>query len=125
LSEGYAVQFDNLDSGDPLGDRVEITDIETMRLAVAEAGILLDDGSPNFAWISYDGSAKELSVRLSKIDSRPSSPLLSASIDLASLDPQGAYVGLTAAYGAISGLHSVLEWDMVFMGLAAPLDCVE
>jgi hypothetical protein len=57
--------------------------------------------STTYAWVDYDGIAQKLEVRASTSNSRPSSAILSKSINLGngSYIPQDVYVGFTAATG--------------------------
>jgi hypothetical protein len=61
------------------------------------------------AWIDYDGAQFE--VRLSNDGTRPTSALLTHTIDLvATLGSDTTFVGFTASTGAAYGTHDILNW---------------
>lgn len=63
------------------------------------------------AWVDYNGVAQVLEARLSRSNIRPSVPLLSHTIDLAStLGSTNVFAGFTSGTGAAFANHDVLTW---------------
>lgn len=76
----------------------------------------LSDGSKYYTWIDYDGLNQNVKVYLSKTAVRPSDPVLDVSgIDLGTIfaGKPGVYAGFTAATGAYSESHDILNWQFV------------
>lgn len=68
-----------------------------------------DDGNRWWAWIDYDGTTLE--VRVDQTSVRPVDPLLSHTVDLATvLGQEEAFVGFTAGTGSAWADHDVIEW---------------
>lgn len=69
---------------------------------------ILNNGSVYSAWVDYDGSTDNLEVRFSNTNIRPTSPLLSKTVDLSSIFTGGnVFVGFTAATGAGYGDYDI------------------
>ena len=76
----------------------------------------LSDGSKYYSWIDYDGLNQNVKVYLSKTAVRPSDPVLNVSnVDLGTIFKgyPGVYAGFTAATGAYSESHDILNWQFV------------
>jgi chitosanase len=111
------VEFDvwdnSSDGWDPPGqEHVAVTtngDIKNY-LSWADPGHTLT-GEAVGVWMEYDAAAKTLAVYVSRSASRPPSPLVTATVDIAAIVGNGpAYVGLTAGCGAFCGVQDVLNW---------------
>ncbi|MDN3954761.1 lectin-like domain-containing protein [Sporolactobacillus laevolacticus] len=79
-------------------------------------GNMLSDGTKYYSWIDYDGLNKNVKVYLSKSQIRPADPVLNVSgIDLGAIfaGNPGIYAGFTAATGAYSESHDILNWQFV------------
>ncbi len=69
-----------------------------------------DDGLLWSAWVDYDGT--DLEVRANQTGIRPSSALLSRTLDLSSILGQAtAFVGFTSGTGADWGNHDIVSWE--------------
>ncbi len=124
LKLGYAVNFDSFSWSDSLGERLEVVTTEDQTsLGRTLLKLSLADGTPNYGWVSYNGLTNELSASVSKTPDRPATDMLIATVDLSALSTSGVYVGLTASYGAIQGLHSVSRWVGSFSKLATLMTC--
>ena len=80
-------------------------------LASAKAPVTLDGGQVVYAWIDFDGTAKEASVFVSGTPVRPATPLFTGPADLGTLGAQ-AYAGFTASTGLQTDNHDILEWEV-------------
>jgi hypothetical protein len=70
-------------------------------------------GAAVHVWIVYDAGSHTMSVYASQSTSRPASPTVTATINLASIvGPGQAYVGFTGGTGVISAPEAILDWDL-------------
>ncbi|MCA1959123.1 MAG: hypothetical protein LDL14_11425 [Nitrospira sp.] len=116
ISPSIAVEFDNWNNGSIDGNSSNHAginvggDVDSVVLAeITEAD--LNAGDIWNAWVDYDGTTHALEARLSLSNIRPSAPLLSHTIDLAStLGSPNVFVGFTSGTGAAFANHDVLSW---------------
>lgn len=128
LLNSVGVEFDNWNNGgvDSNNDNHVGIDLNGNVNSVAintSLPVVLDTGVDLFSWIDYNGVTDLLEVRLSNVDFRPASSLLSYVVDLAAiLGTTNAYVGFTSGTGDASGNHDVISWE--FRDTFAPVDVV-
>lgn len=73
----------------------------------------MNDGDVWNAWVDYNSATQLLEARLTRSSTRPTTALLSYSVDLASvLGTTNAYVGFTSGTGAAFANHDVLSWTL-------------
>lgn len=126
LPNSVGIEFDdwNNGSGDGNSDNHVGIDINGNTNSAAlntNLPVVLDSGEDLFAWIDYNGATDLLEVRLSNVDSRPLTSLLSYTVDLVSvLGTPNAFVGFTSGTGAAGGNHDVISWE--FRDTFAPVD---
>lgn len=112
----FAVEFDtfkNEEFQDPNDHHVGInygSIVSRQTADIDNAGVVLRDGTPARAWISYDSSKHLVDVRLAKDGSeKPVQPLLSMPLDLSDIFKEYMFVGFSGgASGKFS--HSILSW---------------
>ncbi|XP_022759220.1 probable L-type lectin-domain containing receptor kinase S.5 [Durio zibethinus] len=70
-------------------------------------------------WIEYDGKNKSIKVYMAEQEqlssptpSKPSTPVLSADLDLSSFVKQNSYLGFSASTGSHVQLNCVLRWNL-------------
>jgi hypothetical protein len=114
ITPSVAIEFDGYDNGcsspicDPNGNHVGIdTNGSLASIQTATPGFVLNDGTSNFAWIEYDGAIDLLEIFVAGSNSRPGSPLLSASLDIFSTVGSQYYVGFTAGGWAARQEHDI------------------
>lgn len=101
INPSVAVEFDTYPNGAPdLGwDHVGL-DVNGSLASVAQAPTpFWIYGTPTYVWVDYDGDTDLFQVRASKAAVRPVSPLISHTIDLATVVGQYVNVGFTAGTG--------------------------
>ena len=77
-----------------------------------EPGFVLDSGEDLTAWVDYNGTSGSLELRLNNSAARPLSPVLSYTVDLASvLGSPAAYIGFTSGTGGSFANHDVVSWE--------------
>lgn len=117
INSGVAIEFDTyFNSGDDPSPASAGTNHVGINRAGSVASVAtervptrLDNGNVWNAWIDYNGSTLE--VRLSTNGLRPSSALLTHSINIASqLNGTTAFVGFTAGTGSAYADHDILNW---------------
>jgi hypothetical protein len=124
LSPSVGVEFDTWNNGgwdDNDGNHVGINlggNIDSV--AQIAYSTRMNDGDIWHAWVDYDGLSDALEVRLGANDTRPVSPLLSYTVDLAAQIAPNVYAGFTSGTGAAYGDHDVLSW--VFRDTYKPVD---
>ncbi|MCM8595550.1 L-type lectin-domain containing protein [Accumulibacter sp.] len=125
ILNSVAIEYDTWDNGtsfnDPNGNHVGVDlagDIASVQTAVV--GTRMNDGNVWYSWVDYDGTTKNLEVRLSQSSSRPAAAILTGNVDLAAaLGTTNAYVGFTSGTGAAFGDHDILSWE--FRDTFAPI----
>ncbi len=116
IAHSLAIEFDTYPNGsDPNGNHIGVdTNGNLTSLATADVPTRLNDGGIWHAWVDYNGATQQLEVRLSTIGVRPPDPMLSRTVDLATiLGTPDAYVGFTAATGGGSNTHDIRQWTFV------------
>lgn len=111
IGNSVAIEFDTFkNSWDPSSNHVGInTGGNLTSVQQAHVADAFDNASKWTAWVDYNGSVLE--VRISNDGNRPTSALLSHSIDIAAtIGSANAYLGFTAATGSAFGSHQVLGW---------------
>jgi hypothetical protein len=80
----------------------------------------MNNGELWHAWVDYNGQADMLEVRISRNDSRPSTPLISHEVDLVEiLGKTEVFVGFTSATGSAGNTHDIIAWN--FRGYFQPI----
>lgn len=126
LPNSVGVEFDNWNNGGIDGNSenhagIDLNgDVNSVALNTS-LPFLLDSGIDLFSWIDYNGVTDLLEVRLSNVNIRPVSSLLSYVVDLAAvLGTPNAFVGFTSGTGAAGANHDVISWE--FRDTFAPVD---
>ena len=126
LLKSVGVEFDNWNNGgiDSNSDNhvgIDLNGNVNSAAINTSLPVVLDSGKDLFSWIDYNGATDLLEVRLSGVNSRPVSSLLSYTVDLAAiLGTPNAFVGFTSGTGAAGANHDVISWE--FRDTFAPVD---
>ena len=126
LLKSVGVEFDNWNNGAGDGNSdnhvgIDLNGNVNSAAINTSLPVILDSGKDLFSWIDYNGATDLLEVRLSGVNSRPVSSLLSYTVDLAAiLGTPNAFVGFTSGTGAAGANHDVLSWE--FRDSFAPVD---
>jgi hypothetical protein len=115
IGDSLAVEFDTFDNGGDDEDANEVAIIIN-----GKAGISRDAAIPSFqlygaerhVWISYKAKSHKVKVYVSETTTKPSSPLVSAKVDLKKVLEGKARAGFTAATGGATAAHDVLNWTL-------------
>ena len=116
LQPSLGVEFDNWNNGscDGNNDNHAGININGSTCSVVRADTLpaqLDSQAIFHAWVDYNGATDTLEVRLSLDDTRPTTALMTYSIDLVSLlGTTDAYIGFTSGTGAATADHDIRRW---------------
>lgn len=118
IGSSLGIEFDTYNNGsgyaDPNGNHVavDLNGVFTSSPA-ATFSKRMNDGNDYYVWVDYDGAADHLEVRVSPQDARPSTPLLSGTLDLpAVLGTSDAFFGFTAATGSGYSNHDIVSWEV-------------
>lgn len=76
-------------------------------VAVVKSPYVFNDGRTYHVWVDFDGKRKALEVRVSDAAARPSTALLSHTVDVKSITGGDVYVGFSAATGACRERHEI------------------
>ena len=116
INQSLGIEFDtfyNGEFGDINGNHVGI-DINGAINSAASQPIAnrLNNGNIWSAWVDYNGLSDVLEVRISETNLRPSTALLSYTVDLPSiLTTNDAFIGFTSGTGSGTGDHDILDWQ--------------
>jgi hypothetical protein len=118
INNSVGIEFDTWNNGagdnnssNHIGIDVNGSVASILLTEVTEAD--MNNGDIWNAWIDYDSSTQLLEARLNRSGVRPTSALLSTTLDLASiLGTTNAYVGFTAGTGAAFANQDVLSWTL-------------
>lgn len=125
LSPSIGVEFDNWNNGggDGNNDNHAGINVNGNMSSVVRADTLpaqLDSGSIFHVWVDYDGANDLLEARLALNATRPTTALMSHSIDLVDLlNTTNAFIGFTSGTGAAGANHDIRRW--VFTGDFNPI----
>ncbi|CAL1380301.1 unnamed protein product [Linum trigynum] len=134
----FAIEFDTVngvnDTRDTDGNHVGIN-VNSMNSRKASSAYFVDDrnqrqevilqsGDPIQAWVEYDAVLKRVDVTVSPAGNRkPTTPLLSESLDLTPVVRELMYAGFSASTGEKASAHYILGWSFSANGdLAPPLN---
>lgn len=118
ILNSVGIEFDNWWNGE-VGDvnsnhagidlNGSVTSVQQISLSEAD----MNNGDVWNAWVDYDSSSQLLEVRATRSVVRPAAPLLSHSVNLATvLGSTNAFVGFTSGTGAAFANHDVLSWQL-------------
>lgn len=116
IAPSVGVEFDTWNNGGCDGNNGNHVGIDingSVCPSVAQVNIptRMNDGNRWYAWVDYFGPSNQLEVRLSQTIERPVSPILTRTVNLASvLGSNTAYVGFTSGTGSATGNHDIRFW---------------
>jgi glucose/arabinose dehydrogenase len=113
ITNSLAIEFDTYqNAGDVNANHVSVlvNGSTTTPIATKTADFDLNNGSTKYAWVEYNGTNNLLAVYLSENNAKPSSPLITTTVDLQTLVGNNAYVGFTSGVGGLQNNHDVLSW---------------
>ncbi len=118
ITNSIAVEFDTWNNGgidDSSSNHIGIDvngNIDSVVLAeVTEAD--MNNGDIWNAWVDYNSVTQLLEARLTRSSTRPTTAMVSHTIDLASvLGTTNAFVGFTSGTGAAFANHDLLAWTL-------------
>lgn len=126
IQNSVGVEFDTWHNGqDSDGNHVGI-DINGSTTSVVAKPIEtpMNNGELWHAWVDYNGQADMLEVRISRNDSRPTTPLISHEVDLVEiLGKTEVFVGFTSGTGSAGNNHDIIAWN--FRGYFQPISSRE
>jgi hypothetical protein len=117
ITRSVGIEFDTWNNGrgagDPNGNHVGIDVNGSLQsLATVTLGTRLNDGQLWTAWVDYNGASQDLQLRLALDGVRPTTPLLSAQVNLTNiLQSTTAYAGFTSGTGSGYGVHDIESWQ--------------
>ncbi|MCC6511936.1 MAG: PQQ-dependent sugar dehydrogenase, partial [Pirellulaceae bacterium] len=71
-------------------------------------------GSPNYAWVEYNGDSDTLSVYISSTTTKPATPTLTTEVALRDQTGSRAFFGFTAATSGLHQAHRLYSWQLNF-----------
>ena len=128
IDNSVGIEFDNWYNGAQDG----VYDISTNHVGINLNGsvnsVIDENVSPDFdnggiwhAWVDYNGASDLLEVRLSTVATRPTSALLSYTVDLVSvLGQSSAFIGFTSGTASAAAYHDIRAWQ--FTNTLNPID---
>ncbi len=124
INKSLGIEFDtyyNSSLGDINGNHVGVDLNGDINSVIAQPVTnRLNNGNIWNAWVDYNGSTDVLEVRVSETNQRPTTPLLSYTVDLLSiLGQSNAFIGFSSGTGAGTGIHDILDWE--FNNTSSPI----
>jgi choice-of-anchor A domain-containing protein len=124
LGNSIGVEFDSWYNGnynDINGNHIGVDINGNLDSLVAYAyGVPWNNGGVHYAWIDFNGESQELQVRVSETSTRPTSAVITYSVDIASiLGSSNVYVGFSAGTGGAWENHIINSWE--FTNTYAPI----
>lgn len=136
----FAVEFDTVQDfefGDISDNHVGI-DINSLASNMSAAASYFDEntgaktdlnlrsGKRIQAWIDYDSTKTQLTVKLSPYSTKPNSSILTFDVDLSPFLEDSMYVGFSSSTGLLASSHYVFGWSFKLNnGESKPLDLDE
>jgi hypothetical protein len=126
LTNSVGVEFDNWNNGGGDGNNGNHVGINLGGSVTSVArndspGFTLDSGDLITAWVDYDGVNDLLEVRANTTGTRPTTALLSYTVDLTQeLGATDAFVGFTSGTGSAGADHDIVSWQ--FNSSFEPID---
>jgi len=115
INQSLGIEFDTYNNGfgDINGNHVGIDINGDLNSVTAQpVANRLNNGNIWSAWVDYNGLSDLLEVRISETNLRPSTALLSYTVDLPSiLTTNNAFIGFTSGTGGGTGDHDILDWQ--------------
>ena len=128
IKPSFGIEFDTFDNGtfnhpvadpivDPNGNHIGVNLGGSLVSVVAvPVATRLNNGLVWNAWIDYDGSLDLLEVRLSPTPIRPSTALLSHTVDLIPvLGSTNVFAGFTGGIASARSAHDIRSWQFTAM----------
>ncbi len=115
ITSSVAIEFDTYQNPtDPNANHVavNVNGNVAQSLFTNTPSLDLNSGATRYAWVDYNGTTNRLRVFLSATAAKPTTPVLSASLDLTSILGGTAYAGFTAATGGLANNHRILSWQL-------------
>jgi hypothetical protein len=112
LGQSVAIEFDTYTENlatDPAVDHIALLTNGSVsnHLKYGSPGFDLNDGTPFYVWIDYDGPTNVLRVYVSRANSKPASALFSHTIDIPATTGGTVRMGFTGSAGAYYERHRV------------------
>ena len=121
ITPSVAIEFDThqnsfplRNSNDPDGNHVAliINGEVNNHLAFNSPSFSLNNGTSRFVWIDYVGVSKKLEVFLATENTKPATPAISTTLDLAATVGNKAFFGFSAGTGEGFNSHDILAWNL-------------
>jgi hypothetical protein len=114
LDRSLAIKFDTYKNGDldPSDNSIALLTNGQITSPTAKAlNVDLNNDDLYTAWLEYDGLSNRLSVYLSNGTAKPTIAVFTEIVDLAAIVGDQAYVGFTAATGALTSRQTISNWQ--------------
>ena len=119
IGHSVVVEFDTFDNGGGAGGDDEQAN-EVSIIANGKAGKTKDSGVPSFqlyggerfAWVTYKARSGKVKAWVSDSPAKPSSPIVSAKVNLSKVLEGKGRAGFTAATGGSNAEHDVIGWKL-------------
>jgi hypothetical protein len=113
ISPSAAVHFDTFKStSNPTGSQVGIDSGGSISSGTTAAAPFDLYGAQTYAWVDYDPATTTLQVFVSRTNTKPSTPLLTSTINLATAIGPNAFAGFTGATGADDQINDITSWAL-------------
>ncbi|MBW4524920.1 MAG: hypothetical protein KME18_06945 [Phormidium tanganyikae FI6-MK23] len=125
IDNSLAIKFDTWANTDEVSNNyvgVNLNGVSYGAVAGAVAPVDLNGGKAVNVWIDYNGQTDILSVFVAgdTVTDKPTNPLFSYGVDLASRLGSQAFVGFSAATGGASNIHRVTKWQLDTSAVSPP-----
>lgn len=114
IPQSLAIEFDTYQSSwETNGNHVAVLRDGNVTTALAQGNPSFDlnSGNPINAWIDYDGQTNQLKVFVSETTTKPTTALVTHTIDLSEVVGNQAYAGFSAGTGGNFNAQMIDNWD--------------
>ncbi len=123
IGKSLAIEFDTFKNPGDAGDNtIAVVLNGNTRNPIAEvtAPFDLNNGSPYFAWVNYDGGTNTLAVYLSQSADKPTNAVLTTQVELDQVLGNSALAGFTAGNYDNPNRHAITSWSLLLDSVPAP-----
>jgi len=115
IIKSLAIEFDTWQNPGEINNNhtsIWVNGVLVNSLKTTTSTIDFNSGTPFNVWVDYNGDGDLLAFYLSSGMTKPTTPVATVSVDLATILGNQAFFGFTAATGGASNAHELVSWNL-------------